>query len=191
MQGFPPDGSWIAIQVKSNMEKKVFMGLKERTYEAFLPTYKVRRRWSNRTVELDLPLFRGYLFCCWVNHNPYPIVQVPGVIRIVGFGKTLACVDETEIAAVRRIVDSGVASMPWKFLRAGDRVKLSSGVLRGIEGFFVRAVNGNYVVVNVTLMGRAVAAKIHPSQIAIEAPICFQGPLGLQPGNSTERSRRV
>lgn len=160
------EGSWIAVQVLSNMEKKVFIGLKERSYEPFLPLYKTRRRWSDRTVELDLPLFQGYLFCRWLHQNRHPIVRVPGVVRIVGFGKKPACVDEAEIEAVRRIVDSGVASRPWRYLCAGDRVKLVNGPLSGLEGIFIQESNGSYMIVNVTMLGRAVAARIHQSQIA-------------------------
>jgi transcription antitermination factor NusG len=166
MRGSPPDGAWVAVQVQSNMERRVFIALKERNYESFLPTYKALRKWCDRTVELELPLFRGYLFCRWLHQFRQPIVQVPGVIRVLGFGKTPACVDEAEIMAVRRIVHSGVLSMPWKFLYAGDRVRLTSGALRGLEGVFAQAVSGTYVIVNVMLLGRAVAVRIHPSQLA-------------------------
>jgi len=40
MGGSPPDGAWVAVQVQSNMERRVFLGLKERKYESFLPTQK-------------------------------------------------------------------------------------------------------------------------------------------------------
>ncbi|SRR6266481_2345510 len=166
MRGYPPEGAWVAVHVQSNREKKVFLALNERSYESFLPTYRALRRWSDRSAELELPLFRGYLFCRWLNHNPQQIVQVPGVIRVVGFGRMPACVDDSEIAAVRRIVDSKVVSMPWKLLRIGERVKVTSGALSGIEGILVKSSSGSYVIVNVVLLGRAVAAKIHPSQIA-------------------------
>jgi transcription antitermination factor NusG len=166
MRGSLPNGAWVAVHVCSNMERHVLVSLTERNYESFLPTYKTKRKWCDRTVELELPLFRGYLFCRWDNENRHPILKVPGVIRIVGFGKMAACVDEDEIAALQRIVNSDVAAMPWKFVRAGDRVRLTCGALCGLEGVFVRASSNHYIVVNVTLMNRAVAAKVHPSQIA-------------------------
>lgn len=160
------EGSWVAVHVQSNMEKKVFIGLKERSYEPFLPLYRSQRRRFDRTVELDLPLFRGYVFCRWLHENRHPIVRVPGVVRIVGFGKIPACVHEDEIAAIRRIVDSRVLSMPWKLLRSGQRIKLVNGPLCGLEGLFVRISNADYIVVNLTLLGRSVAAKVHRDQIA-------------------------
>lgn len=160
------DGAWVAVHVCSNMERHVSVSLKDRNYESFLPTYKTKRRWCDRTVDLELPLFRGYLFCRWSNENRHPIVTVPGVIRIVGFGKIPACLDEDEVAALRRVVNSEVTARPWKFVHEGDRVRLTCGALSGLEGVVVRASSSHYIVVNVTLMNRAVAAKIHPSQIA-------------------------
>jgi len=165
MKGFLPDGAWVAVHVCSNMERQVSLSLTERDYESFLPTYRARRKWCDRTVDLELPLFRGYLFCRWNNENRYPIVRIPGVIRLVGFGKMPACIDADEIAALQRVVNSEVTSMPWKFVRAGDKVRLTCGVLSGLEGVFVRASSHDYIVVNITLMNRAVAARVDPSQI--------------------------
>jgi transcriptional antiterminator RfaH len=166
MGPYPRDGSWVAVQVQSNMEKKVLVGLKARSYEPLLPTYKALRKWSHRSVEIDLPLFRGYVFCRWISDARQSIIRVPGVVRVVGFGGIPACIDEDEMRAVRRIVDSGVVSQPWSFLQPGDRVRLVSGALSGIEGIFVGVGGAHYVVVNVTMLGRAVAAKIHSSDIA-------------------------
>jgi len=41
MGGSPPDGAWVAVQVQSNMERRVFLGLKERKYESFSSDPKI------------------------------------------------------------------------------------------------------------------------------------------------------
>jgi transcription antitermination factor NusG len=75
-------------------------------------------------------------------------------------------VDETELAAIRVIVTSKVFSRPWKFLNEGDRVRIDGGPLRGIEAILVTVADDRYAVVNMTIMRRAVAVKIHPSLIS-------------------------
>lgn len=165
MGAFPSEGSWVAVHVQSNMEKSVAFSLGQRGYESFLPTYKVLRTLANRRAELELPLFRGYVFCRWMTNNRQTIVRVPRVIRIVGFGKTPAPIDEAEMAALRRIADSRVISMPWRYLRVGERVRIAGGALSGLEGILVRTASAQYIVVNLTLMGRGVAAKVHASQL--------------------------
>ena len=54
---------WFALQTKPRNEKKVDYLLKQKGYEAFTPTYRQKRRWSDRTTEIELPLFPRYTFC--------------------------------------------------------------------------------------------------------------------------------
>lgn len=160
------DGSWIAVQVQSKTEKAVNASLQYRGYESFLPTYRQTRRWSDRQVVLDAPLFPGYLFCRWKRDPPHRIVDVPGVIRLVGNTRKPIPVDDVELESVRRIVESGIRSMPWKLARVGDRVKLASGPLTGIDGTLIRVGRNRYFVVQVSLMQRAVAVTIPSEDVA-------------------------
>lgn len=164
MKGYDvvPEGAWVAVQVRSNAEKTVAVGLRARNYEEFLPSYGVQRRWSNRRVFLDLPLFRGYVFCRWKRHSPQPIVAVPGVVRIVGIGGTPLPVDDAEVTAVRTIVQSGVPYTPTRLMCVGEHVRLIRGPLRGLEGILINQNKTNSLVVGITLLRRAVAAKVSP-----------------------------
>src|SRR5271157_5027662 len=72
--------SWYAIRVRSKFENAASVVLNGKGYEAFLPTYRSRRSWSDRVKELDLPLFPGYLFCRFdVRDRLLPILTTPGV----------------------------------------------------------------------------------------------------------------
>src|SRR5262245_24320810 len=46
---------WFALQTRPRNEKRVDYLLKQKGYEAFTPTYWQRRRWSDRTTEIELP----------------------------------------------------------------------------------------------------------------------------------------
>ena len=69
------------------MQKAVASGLALRgLYNEFLPTYRSRRRWSDRFQDVDLPLFSGYVFCQLdVNHR-LPVLVIPGVVRMRRLG---------------------------------------------------------------------------------------------------------
>ena len=104
------------MQTRPRWEKYVRQALEGKGFEAFLPSYKSRRRWSDRTKELDLPLFAGYLFCrVSLEERRLPVLTTPGVRQIVGMGGTPTAVPEGEIDAVRAIVTSGLATTTLAF----------------------------------------------------------------------------
>jgi transcription antitermination factor NusG len=153
--------SWYAIRVQSKFEHVASATLRGKGYEEFLPLYRSRRRWSDRVKELDLPLFPGYLFCRFnVQDRLLPILTTPGVMNIIGAGKTPVPVSGEEIAAVQAVVRSGLAAQPWPLLTVGSRVFIERGPLAGLEGIAL-AVDKTYkLVVSVPLLQRAVAVEI-------------------------------
>lgn len=172
---------WFALQVKQRYEQLTATALRNRGYEQFLPLYKHRRRWSDRFKQVDLPLFPGYLFCKLDPTNRLPVLTTPGVVLIVGIGKVPVPVEESEIAAVRSIVASQLPAQPWPFLRAGQRVRIDYGPLRGVEGVFLNHKNQFRLVVSVMILQRSVAVEVDSDWVT---------PLKTEPGLAwTEDSR--
>ena len=66
------------------------------------------RRWKDRKVMLDLPLFPGYVFVRMALRNRLHVQQVPGVAHLVGFDGTPAALPDQEIDALRASLSSGV-----------------------------------------------------------------------------------
>jgi transcription antitermination factor NusG len=161
--------AWYAVYVRSHAERSVVRHLAEKGYEPFLPMYVERRRWADRTRDIEAPLFPGYVFCRVTSAANGLIMTTPGVVRIVGAGSVPVPIDDEEIEALRRIAASGATTEPWPFLHVGDRVEIESGPLAGVQGVLVRVANGNRLVVSVTLLQRSVSVEIdawHVSPIA-------------------------
>jgi transcription antitermination factor NusG len=130
-------------------------------YEKFLPLYRSRRQWSDRVKEVELPLFPGYLFCRFdLRHTLMPILTTPGVINIVGAGKTPLPVADEEIESIRAILRAGLAVEPWPRLAVGSKVYIERGPLAGIEGIIMNLDKGHRLVVSVSLLQRSVAVEI-------------------------------
>lgn len=151
---------WFAVQVRTLMEKTAANLMQYKDLECFLPLGKSRRRWSDRMKELEVPLFPGYLFCRFDPCNRLPILKTPGVIQIVGMGKTPIPVDEDEIAAIQRVEKSGVQAQPWPFLPVGRTAQIGYGPLRGLTGVVVNVKSESKLVLSVTLLQRSVAVEI-------------------------------
>jgi transcription antitermination factor NusG len=154
---------WFAIQVRTRHEMGVADHLQAIGYESFLPLYKARRLWSDRIKHVDSPLFPGYIFCRFNSQNWLPILKSPGVIQVVGYNRVPVPIEDFEIEAIRTLGASGLPNQPWPFPKVGDRVRIESGPLRGVEGILVESKNLQHFVVSVTLLQRSVAVQIDSS----------------------------
>jgi transcription antitermination factor NusG len=157
--------SWYALQVRSRWENTTTNLLRSKGFETLLPTCKAKRRLSDRYKIVEAPLFPGYVFCHFDVHNRLPILITPGVISVVGRGKTPVAVDETEIHAIQAAIRSGIHMEAWPYLEVGDRVRIKDDVLDGMEGILTSFKGGHRVVISVTLLRRSVALEIDRSRV--------------------------
>jgi transcriptional antiterminator NusG len=151
---------WFALRVRSNYERITVTHLRERGYEDFAPSYKIEKRWSDRTKQIDQFLFPGYIFCRFDPNDRLPILTVPGVVDLVGFGKMPEHIPDAEIERVRRMVESGLLVTPYPYLQVGQAVLIERGPLSGVEGILVDVKGNARLVVSVNLLQRSVSAEI-------------------------------
>lgn len=151
---------WYAAYTSANHENRVAEQLGARAVEYFLPSYASVRRWKDRRVTLQLPLFPGYVFVRIVLRNRFEILQIPGVARLVGFSGMPTSLPDQDIEALRAGFASGIHAAPHPFLTQGRRVRIKSGPLAGIEGIIARRKGSLRVVVSIGLIQRALAVEI-------------------------------
>jgi len=151
---------WYAILTKTGREKNATLLLENSGFECYLPVSKSSRRWSDRTKEIDVPLFPGYLFCRMNRNDRLPVLVTPGVVQIVGTGKTPAQIEENEIEAIKRAASSGLSTTPWPYLRVGQMARIEEGPLQGLSGIIVRIKAGLKLVLSVHLLQRSIAVEI-------------------------------
>jgi transcription antitermination factor NusG len=160
-----PPYPWFALMVRLSQANAASQALRRLGFELFWPTQPVRRQWSDRVKLIEEPLFPGYLFCRFDPQYRLPILTAPGVISIVGFGKTLSPVDDEEIDTIRRLWESRLQVCPHPYLRVGQGVRIERGALAGVEGILVEARNEYRMVVSITILQRSVAVEIDPIQL--------------------------
>jgi len=151
---------WFAIYVRSHFERAVEEGLKGKGYQAFSPFYKTTRKRSGRTKILDLPLFPGYVFCCFDPHKRLGVLTTPGIVNILGPGNVPEPVKLSEIRSIQTVAESGQSVQPWPFLREGHKIRIEAGPLAGTEGTLLRVKNHLSLIVSVTLLQRSMAVEI-------------------------------
>lgn len=156
---------WFALKTKPRSEKKVDNMLRQKGYECLTPTYRQRRKWSDRTVELELPLFPSYVFCRLGPSVLGKAVSTSGVIKIVGFNGKPAEVALEEIEALQLLGQSNLLREPWNYLPNGTPVLVETGPLAGVQGIICADENKRQLIISVTLLQRSVAIQLNADTV--------------------------
>lgn len=125
---------WYTLYTKPHKEQQVSNFLESKGFETYLPLIQVRKRGREKSV----PFFSCYLFVRVGPSNGLSALRwTPGLRRIVSFGGQPTLVDEHVISFIKQhltdIQEPGYTA--YRFKR-GDRVAITSGPLRDLEGIF-------------------------------------------------------
>lgn len=156
---------WYAAYTCANHEKRVAELLGVRAVEHFLPTYFSVRRWKDRRVRLELPLFPGYVFVCLALCDRLEVLKVPGVVRLVGFNGAPTRLGDGEVDSLRRALAQGVRAEPHTFLKVGQRVRITAGPLANLKGILVRKKGNLRVVLSLELIQRSIRVQIESESV--------------------------
>jgi transcription antitermination factor NusG len=154
------DTAWRALYTRHRHEKAVANILSSKGFEVFLPLYLAVHRWKDRNKQLSLPLFPCYVFLKGGLERQLDILRTPGVYSLVAGASRSAVIPEEEINGFRRMLENGIRVEPHPFLKSGDRVRVKSGALAGVEGILIRKKGQFRLVVSVTILGKSAAAEI-------------------------------
>ena len=158
----PDSAQWYAVRTRSRQEKAAATMLEALGVSHFLPLISLERQWSDRKKMVTVPIFPGYLFVRIMATSGLElrVRQVPGVVDFVGNQNGPSAVPEDEIQNVRALLSPAAKCFPCPFLKAGDRVRIVSGPLTGIEGSFIRCGARSRVVVSVEMIQRSIAVDV-------------------------------
>ncbi len=156
---------WFAVYTTARHEKRVEEHLRWCEVESFLPLYRTTRRWQNRCkVQLDLPLFPNYIFVRIPAVERIKILGVPGVLSIVGAGSKPIPLPEMEIEVLRAARNVRRIE-PHPYLVVGNRARIRSGPMAGVEGVLIRKKSGFRVVLSLDLIMRSVAVEVDADEL--------------------------
>jgi transcription antitermination factor NusG len=160
-----PTARWFALYTTPRHEKQIAAQLQEKLFETFLPLYRTVHSWKNRTrATLDLPLFPCYVFVRIAQTQRGNVLSVPGVLSFVGSRREAWPLPDFEIEKLR----TGLGQLnaePHPYLTTGDRARIRSGPLCGVEGVLVQKKNGLRVVLTIEAIMRSIAIEVELSNL--------------------------
>jgi transcription antitermination factor NusG len=156
---------WFAVYTTPRHEKAVARHFEFRRIESFLPLYMEMHRWKNGCrVNVEQPLFPGYIFARIGRRDSTQVLSVPGVLLIVGSGREPLALPDFEIEALR----SGLHLRkfePHPYLVVGEKARIKSGSLAGMVGVLARKKNSLRVVLTLELIMRSVAVEVDADEL--------------------------
>ena len=161
----PAKENWYALRTRSRQEKVVRDRLAGNGFEPFLPLRRTLRQWSDRKKVTEFPLFAGYCFARFQPSSSVTVLQLPGVVEIIGINGPQAIPVE-EMDTLRTIAASPRLCDPYAYLTEGAWVDVVRGPLTGLRGQLVRKAGQHCIVIRVHLIQQAAAVHIDIGEVA-------------------------
>ncbi len=157
---------WYAIYTRSKAEKRVFESLSRNGFQAFLPTIKRLRQWSDRKKMVEEPLFRSYVFIHIEEKNLYNALNVFGALKFVAFERKAVAIPERQIEAIKHYLedpeDENDAGVEFS---KGQLVRVKSGAMEGLIGTLINIKNKHRLEVMIDAIGQVIRLNIARSRV--------------------------
>src|SRR5271169_2907609 len=157
--------NWYALFTRHQHEKSVAIALSNKNHEVYLPLYRSVRQWQDRIKKIWLPLFPCYVFIREGMDRQHQILTTPGIINVVAWGGRPAIVPQSQLDAVKQIIESCLNVETHPYLQSGDRVRVKTGPLMGMEGILTRKKGLARLVISMEMLGRSAAVEIDVSNV--------------------------
>lgn len=154
------NADWYALYTRHQHERSVAEHLHLAGFHVFLPLYREVHQWRDRRKFVTLPLFPGYVFFAGDLHRRFEILNTPGVFSFVTCGSRLGIIPAAELEAIRRAVTLTRSPQPHPYLQSGERVRVCSGLLAGMEGIVERRKDSLRIIISVEMLRRSVSVDL-------------------------------
>ena len=121
--------NWYILQIKPNAHVMAYENLKRQGFDVFLPLITKTTKKNGKFLDINVPLFPGYLFM-GTSNNPIPWKSVNGtrgISKAVTLGGAYRSVGAHIIEGLRRRCDKDGIIQNLLDIDMGDRAKIERG----------------------------------------------------------------
>jgi len=156
---------WLALFTIPQHEQSVVRQLELRHIESYLPVCESTHVWKNRQrVKVLKPLFPTYVFACVGGSERSAIYRSPGVLRIVGNSQGPIAIPSEEIEFLRSDFCRQRVE-PYRELVVGQKVRIKSGTMQGVQGVLVRKKDSLRFVLTLELINQHAAVEVAAEEL--------------------------
>ncbi len=161
---------WTPAYCKARTEKVVAEYCARHGIPCYLPLLRQKRRYQRRTVEVFLPMFRGYVFARLGQENRALFLECHRIVHLVEVDDAQEGVLVAELRELQRLeqLQDAVELEVMPEIRPGTPVTVADGPLRGTSGIVEVRKGKTRVVVNIELLGRSVVAEMDLGELEVD-----------------------
>lgn len=159
------DGQWWVAHTRSRHEKALAVDLLTHRVPYFLPMVERTSIVRGRRLRGMMPLFPGYLFFAGdagARYQALTTSHVANVISVVDQDRFVEELSQIELA-----ITSPVGLDPFPYLKQGVKCRIKAGPLVGIQGVVMRRGGVTRLVLQIEMLGQAVATEIDPELLEL------------------------
>ena len=157
--------NWHVLYVHPRCEKKMaeFCGILRLNH--YLPLRRETKVYQRRRVTVDKPVFPGYFFCSFDQEGRVGVLQTNIVVRIIEVPRQRQLLHE--LAQIRKALSIDPTLGAVEALKKGRRVRICGGPFGGVEGVVDALKASTKVLLNVDMIGQAVAVEVDRDLVEI------------------------
>ena len=160
-QAAAPGHQWWALYTRSRREKDLMRRLRALDVGFYSPLVAKRNKSPGGRVRTSyLPLFPCYVFLYGDESDRYEAMTTNCISRWMPVPDGAGLV--RDLQRIYQLINTGVPVTPEATLQAGDRVRITSGTLKGLEGVIIRHRKGNRLLVAVDFLSQG--ASVEPKK---------------------------
>jgi transcription antitermination factor NusG len=153
------------LRTKSRQEKALANDLRSRGIASFLPLLTATKYYGGRKALVEFPVFPGYLFLRGEVDDAYEADRTHRVAQIIKVVNQKRL--ERELRNIHLALCGHAPLDPYPYLVAGVRVEVREGPFRGLQGIVEERGRRDRLVLQIEILGRAVALEIDPSLLDV------------------------
>ncbi len=155
------EARWFAVRTGFRKEKIVHKRLSSKGIIAYLPLYKVIRRYERKVKHLELPLINSYLFVKITKAEYVRVLETEQVHTFVQFKRNLIAIPESEIDTVRRVLGENTeVTIVEDRYKKGDQVEVIGGRLTGLQGELIDGEGQKRLIIRLENIGVGLEVEV-------------------------------
>ena len=156
---------WFVAHVKPRREKKLVQYCMRQGLSATLPCYDSAHKYRGKTVVFRKPLFPGYVFLRLEPEQSPAVRQNEHVANLLSVPDQATFQSQLEDILLALDSKAGVRLAPA--VGPGNRVRIKSGPLQGIEGWVESRYGMSTVLLRLEFINQAAAVKVDADELEL------------------------